>query len=763
MVPSIVSTMMPLNDNGKLILIIATIALIVARPLVSGEDPALSSNITDPSGNTITLMWFLLASAWSLWSLLAKVPVVPIGIIDAGLVGVAGVYFVSTEFAAANVYAARIISWEMLGMACCFFAIRQATVHTQEQKIIFNALLATAFAVVIFGLYQYCWEMPALREQYGNNIEKLRKDFVEHSSGAIDPDNNFLDQLRIRVMQTHIYITFSHPNTLASFLALMFPSALALAVAAWFNSKRKILFPMALGIAGAFIFAIWANFSRGAMASISLVLISAVALYLWHTFPAKRVWLLASVAIVSISAVMLWKTNSLAGIFKKESSGGLSARIDYWKGTWKMIDQYPLLGVGPGNFGNSYARFMNENALEKIKDPHNFALELWSSAGIIALLLFAMVIVILFQRLVMHHENESAEQGYSDPIPPWVCYLGGMLGLLIAFVLRVEYKPPSDLIQESIGALLRTAGWFIAIGVLENLYINKFWMRRILLAGLIAMLLNLCVSGSIIFASVMVPFWAVAALAWSTTFSGSTIRGIKPAWVFPVVAGVTGIFMVGVFLPLANAFTLGTQAIQNGQLIATSPPDRKNDSKLVKLRTLVLSPLQQASVLEPQNPRWNLLLGNWYPAAFFEATRIGDSQALVFGNAALQELDRAAKSNRESIEPALVKAQIRSLYAESNKTQAVNQYLDAAQALRLALPFDPFEVKLHFQLANLLWKAYLADAKRPNRTELRTEAILHAKEAFRLDTIFANSPRNLTDRQRAIINTIILGKDPPGP
>ena len=64
---------------------------------------------------------------------------------------------------------------------------------------------------------------------------------------------------------------------------------------------------------------------------------------------------------------MLWKTNSLAGIFKKESSGGLSARIDYWKGTWKMIDQYPLLGVGPGNFGNSYARFMNENALEKIK------------------------------------------------------------------------------------------------------------------------------------------------------------------------------------------------------------------------------------------------------------------------------------------------------------------------------------------------------------------------------------------------------------
>lgn len=736
--------------------------MIVARPLVSGEDPALASNITDPSGTTITLMWFLLAGAWSLWSLLAKVPVVPLGIIDLGLAGIAGVYFISTEFAAANVYAARLISWEMLGMACCFFAIRQATVHTQEQKIIFNALLATAFAVVIFGLYQYCWEMPNLREQYGNNIEKLRKDFIEQSSATIDPDNNFLDQLRNRVMQTHIYSTFSHPNTLASFLALMLPSALGLSVAAWYNSKRKILFPMALGIVGAFIFAIWANFSRGAMASISLVLISALALFLWQTFPAKRSWLLASIAIVTISAVIIWKTNSLAGIFKKESSGGLSARIDYWKGTWKMIEQFPLLGVGPGNFGNSYPRFMNENALEKIKDPHNFALELWSSAGITALLLFAMVIAILFQRLLMHHDNESTAQEHGAPIAPWVCYLGGMLGLLIAFVLRVEYKPPSDLINESIGALLRTASWFIAVGVLENLHINKLWMRKILLAGMIAMLLNLCVSGSIIFASVMVPFWSVAALAWSTTFSDSTIKGLKPVWIFPVIAGVTGFFMVGVFLPLANAYTLGTQAIQNGQIIATTPPDRKNDSKLEKLRTKVLSPLQQAAALEPQNPRWNLLLGTWYPVAFFEATRNGDSQALVYGNAALQELDRAAKSNRESIEPVMIKAQIRTLYAESNKSQAVNQYLDAAQALRQAIPLDPFEIRLRFQLANILWKAYLADAKRPNRAEIREEAILQAKEAFRLDTIFANSPRNLTDRQKTIINTIIIGKDPPG-
>lgn len=733
----------------------------MARPLVSGEDPALSSNITDPGGTTVTLMWFLLASAWALWALLAKVPVIPVGIMDIGLIGVAAAYFVSTELVAANVYAARITSWEMLGMACCFFAVRQATIRHQEQKIIFNALLATAFAVVVFGLYQYFWEMPTLREQYGNNIEKLKKDFIEQSSGSIDPDNNFLDQLRNRVMQTHIYSTFSHPNSLASFLALMLPCALAIPFAAFLDNRRKILLPLSLMMAGAFIYALWANFSRGAMGSIAIVLTISGCLYYWRGYPARRKWLLILFPIICIIALIIWKTNILSGMFKKESSGGLSARVDYWQGTWRMIEKSPLLGVGPGNFANTYPRYMNESALEKIKDPHNFALELWSSAGIAALVLFAIVIAILFHRLLMHHDSEYSGIQNEDIIPPWICYLGGMLGLLIAFVLRIEYKQSSDLIQESIGALLRTAGWFIAIGVLENITISRNWMSKILLAGLIAMLLNLCVSGSVVFAAVMVPFWVISALAWNISTPESKIQGLKPAWVLPVVTGVSGFFLVVIFLPLANAYTLGTQAIQNGQIIATMAPDRKNETKLERLRTKVLAPLQQASALEPQNPRWNLLLGNWYPVAFFEASRIGDNQALIFGNASLQELDKAAKSNRESIEPALAKAQIRTLYAESNKNQAVNQYLDAAQALRQALPFDPFEIKIHYQLANTLWKAYLADPKRPNRNEIRSESLKHAKEAFRLDAIFSNSPRNLTDRQRSIINGIIAGKEQP--
>ncbi|HTU93139.1 MAG TPA: hypothetical protein VMF69_23875, partial [Gemmataceae bacterium] len=50
----------------RLLLVLAT-ALIVARPLVIGEDAGLSSNLADPWGMVLTLLWLLAAAGWAAW------------------------------------------------------------------------------------------------------------------------------------------------------------------------------------------------------------------------------------------------------------------------------------------------------------------------------------------------------------------------------------------------------------------------------------------------------------------------------------------------------------------------------------------------------------------------------------------------------------------------------------------------------------------------------------------------------------------------
>src|SRR6185437_1294611 len=78
----------------------------------------------------------------------------------------------------------------------------------------------------------------------------------------------------------------------------------------------------------------------------------------------------------------------------------IALRLEYWETTWRMIRERPWLGVGPGNFGENYTRLMPESAEEKIKDPHNFALEIWATCGIFALLAMLVALVAFFQHVI---------------------------------------------------------------------------------------------------------------------------------------------------------------------------------------------------------------------------------------------------------------------------------------------------------------------------------------------------------------------------
>src|SRR5438128_2434263 len=62
---------LPSGPGGVLrrLLLLLLTALIVARPLVLGEDPGLQSDFADTSSLLLTLLSLLAAACWSLWRL----------------------------------------------------------------------------------------------------------------------------------------------------------------------------------------------------------------------------------------------------------------------------------------------------------------------------------------------------------------------------------------------------------------------------------------------------------------------------------------------------------------------------------------------------------------------------------------------------------------------------------------------------------------------------------------------------------------------
>src|SRR5262249_38178204 len=138
----------------------------------------------------------------------------------------------------------------------------------------------------------------------------------------------------------------------------------------------------------------------------------------------------------------LFFSGVLGSAFGKDA-GTMAARIDYWRATAKMIGDHPWLGVGSGNFGGYYPRYMAETAGEKVKDPHNFVLELWATGGVFVLLAVLIALGAFFlsvrRGIAAYDQAESSArpQAATASMGRWEYFAGGVIGLLLAFVLRL--------------------------------------------------------------------------------------------------------------------------------------------------------------------------------------------------------------------------------------------------------------------------------------------------------------------------------------
>jgi O-antigen ligase len=80
-----------------------------------------------------------------------------------------------------------------------------------------------------------------------------------------------------------------------------------------------------------------------------------------------------------------WALRGLDREVLSEAPKSLGYRLEYWQGTWGVILDQPLLGVGPGNFRQHYLEHKLAGSSEEILDPHNMFLDAWANGGLLGL------------------------------------------------------------------------------------------------------------------------------------------------------------------------------------------------------------------------------------------------------------------------------------------------------------------------------------------------------------------------------------------
>jgi O-antigen ligase len=766
-------------------------ALIAARALLPAEDVGLLEPGANPLGLVITLLWLVGVAAWAAWRIWSRQLDWYGGLVEAGLLLFLLFSFIATAFGAPYQHPAWVVSWEWAGLLAAFFLVRQIARTPADQRAILAALLATGVTLAVQSLYQQALPerspaplpglpaegLPRLRCQmlatFGNAppdafpaqlgpAALAQENFPGNLSlpslavATSDRDPTLFERFAARNnlnLETgepalpldlrpapEEFATFSNKSHLAACLVLLLPALVGCVLAAWLGGVPRWQLGVALVYALLVALALALTQVRSAILPCLLVGAAASVLawrYASHTAgPSRRLLLL--LALAGPAALLV-----LAFVLQQRGGSGLDDLRREWSAAWAMIRDHPWLGVGPGNYGRMYPRYMAIDAPAFARQPSCFVLEVWATMGLPALAALALALINFFRRTLTRVPTAQTEN--QDQGTRWEFYEGGMVGLIVGFVLRALPLGPEAITAEAVAAVVRAVVWFAVFALIHGIRWGGATRVLACTAGVAALLLHLAVSGGFFVPGVALPLVILAALALNGLPERPVPVGRQFAGrVLPLAFATAAALMCLLQLvqPLVSAAASARTARSAGQkyLDLRSGVSRTlEEGKEERLRNRgevlkhIVQQFEGAVQDDPANARYWVDLANWY-GTFYEWN--GDEEMRQRGlkyALAAQQRDRFGEAGYY--------AEFRLHQLAAGRASTLDGRLrmldEAVKPLFRLVPLRRFDAQLHYRLAAAL--AGVGD---------REAATRYAQYALEYDAAAPTDERRLTEPQR---------------
>ncbi|BAQ61614.1 hypothetical protein GM3708_2020 [Geminocystis sp. NIES-3708] len=260
---------------------------------------------------------------------------------------------------------------------------------------------------------------------------------------------------------TRVYSYLGNPNLLGSYLI----PAVAFSVAAliiWQTLPQKIFAGFALTINIACIYFTGSRGSWLALVATGIVFLLAFKFW-WNDYlsPFWRKWLIpiaiGSFIVLVVVGAIFSETLRLRifSLFSGRGDSSNNFRINVWNSAFKMFQDYPLIGIGPGNevFNKIYPNYMQTKFTAL--SAYSIFLEITLETGLIGIMSFLGVIIATFQRGIRIIKNFQLK---NDSQAMWViAALAGMTGLATQGLFdTVWYRPQVNTL------------WWLSIAVIAS-------------------------------------------------------------------------------------------------------------------------------------------------------------------------------------------------------------------------------------------------------------------------------------------------------
>lgn len=302
--------------------------------------------------------------------------------------------------------------------------------------------------------------------------------------------------------------------------------------------------------------------SKGAIGAFVLIIPLLAVCTLWgKTLWKYRVILTITAAVCAVAAVAAMIAY---GQRHGRLPGGNSmlVRWQYWTASTRMAADYPLLGVGGGNFAAHYMRYKNPAAPETVADPHNWLLSILCRFGVLGLAFFTATMAIAIRGQKTEDRGQMAE-GWKERFL-WAGLLADVLAALLAMrpvVMQLTAYAGSSqewgaayllliVIPAGIVAMVFVLLRFAAKGD-ASLHRDNKKLTLAITCGLAAVLLHNLVDFALFEPGVWTWFWLLAAAGLSLAkYPCPAAISVNPKrrWLVPTAAITTYVIYIVVFV-----------------------------------------------------------------------------------------------------------------------------------------------------------------------------------------------------------------------
>lgn len=530
------------------LLIGSFVALVVARTMLP-EDPGGNLGLGAP----FDVLWILLATLWLLTQFRQPRMLLRFGWPDALLLALAMWFALAAIVAmrAGSPRPAMNMLWDWVAVTAVFFLTRQLLSDERASRAVVAVMIGLAVGLSAVAVRQQFVSIPADIATY-----EAAKDSVEELYQAtgqwLEPESRERISFEARLESRLPTATFALSNSLAGFLVPWFVALCGIAP----RLRSKSTIAIALLAAIFLAYAIWLTGSRtaGLAAGVGILFLAAKSGRAIHRLPKEWRLAIAVGLVVLVAVIAAIASTSFGSRAANAAWRSLAFRFDYWRATLAMIRDHLLFGVGPGQFQDTYTSYKLLTAPEEIQDPHNWLLEIWSTAGTPAVLI---AIAFLGTVVVRSWRSTWLETDIVDPAKPTprnTSLCGGIVGVALGGAIALASGYPIAWINLLLIVTAIAATWF-ALGS---------WLRagslppHLPLIAAAALLVNLFAAGGISFPAVADSLWLLLALQLNALEEPAATRTFAPAkplrWAIGLIVAALLAAAIGFeYIPVLNS------------------------------------------------------------------------------------------------------------------------------------------------------------------------------------------------------------------